>query len=489
MTKKQPFLPGFPTTICGSIRRRLQDVIAARRKSLTGASIASYALQFSGILPVEFLDEHSGTRRKRHYCNTNIFWAWLAQILEANSSCSKAVSLVQAWCADAGLPAPAADTGAYCKARKRVEIVFLRAIRRRVTSHLQNHVRAEDKYEGLVVKSIDGSSVQLEDTAENQSSYPQPATQKAGCGFPVMGIMGVLNHSHGGWEDFAICTEAAHDAPVAHKLLHCFGEGDLACADRAFCNYDFIALLRTGGAHSLMRLHQSRHGVLDFRRGKKLGKNQRLVTWPKPKKKPAKNPLTEAQWEALPATMEIRLIRFEFHDRDGKKRRMVLATTLLDAERYDWEDLATIYAQRWDIELRLRDVKTTLGMERFKVKTPAMAHKTLEMMITGYNLVKVASQEAAHEAGENLRLMSFKGCLDTIVAHTIRYRGRQRQPNKIQEIWGGMIEIVSTKLINLRPGRHEPRAIKKRPKSYSFLTCPRAEYKEVPHKGKRRSYA
>ena len=487
MTKKQPFLPGFPTTICGRIRRRLQDVIAARRKSLAGASITSYALQFSAILPAEFLDDHSGTQRKRHYCNTNIFWTWLAQILEANSSCSRAVSLVQAWCADAGLPAPAADTGAYCKARKRVQIGFLRIIRCRVTKHLQARVRPEDKYEGLVVKSIDGSSVQLEDTEENQAGYPQPATQKPGCGFPVMGIMGVLNHSHGGWEDFVTCTEASHDAPVAHKLLHNFVEGDLACADRAFCTYELIALLRRNGAHALMRLHQSRHRVVDFRRGKKLGKNQRQVTWTKPKKKPAKSPLTEAEWAALPETLEMRLIRFEFRDRDGKRRRMILATTLLDASRYKWEQLGTIYAQRWDIELRLRDLKTTLGMERFKVKTPEMAHKTLEMMVVSFNLVKAVSQEAAHEAGEDLRLMSFKGALDTIVAHTSRYLGRQRQPNKIRQIWNEMIAIVTTKLIRLRPGRREPRAIKKRPKSFSFLTRPRAVFKEIPHKGKPRS--
>ena len=157
--------------------------------------------------------------------------------------------------------------------------------------------------------------------------------------------------------------------------------------------------------------------------------------------------------------------------------------------RYDREELAAIYAQRWDIELRLRDVKTTLGMERFKVRTPEMAHKTLEMMMVAYNLVKATCQEAAQEAGEDLRMVSFKGALDTIVAHATRYRGRQRQPNKIVEIWREMISIVSKKLIDLRPGRQEPRAIKRRPKPFSYLTCRRADFKEVPHRGKYRSHA
>jgi hypothetical protein len=148
-----------------------------------------------------------------------------------------------------------------------------------------------------------------------------------------------------------------------------------------------------------------------------------------------------------------------------------LATTLLDAGFHGWEDLAAIYAQRWDIELRLRDVKTTLGMERFKVKTPEMAHKTLEMMIVAYNLVKATCQEAAQEAEEDLRMMGLKGALDTIVAHTTRYRGRQRQHKKIVKIWREMIASVSEKLIDLRPGRHEPRAIKRRPKPFSYLTA------------------
>jgi hypothetical protein len=396
---------------------------------------------------------------------------------------------VQAWCADANLPAPSADTGAYCKARKRIKVAFLRVLRGRVNAHLEARIRPEDKYEGLVMKSIDGSSAQLEDTAANQAVYPQPSSQKPGCGFPVMGVMGVLNHCHGGWEDFATSTESAHDAPVAHKLLHNFGEGDLACADRAFCTYELISLLQGRGAHSLMRLHQARHRALDFRRGRKIGKNQRLVTWAKPKTKPAKSPLTEAEWEGLPETLEIRLIRFYYRDREGKKRRMVLSTTLLDPARYDWEDLAAMYSQRWDIELRLRDVKTTLGMERFKVKTPEMAHTTLEMMIVAYNLVKATCQEAAHDTGEDVRMMSFKGALDTIVAHTVRYRGRQRQPNKIVKIWGEMIAIVSEKLIDLRPDRHEPRAIKRRPKPFSYLTRRRAEFKEIPHRGKYRPCA
>ena len=489
MTKNQPFLSGFPTQLCGSIRRRLQDVIASKRRDLTDSSIATYAMQFSHILPADFLHGLSASKRIRQYCNVVVFWTWLAQILEENASLSKAVSLVQAWCDDAGLPVPNKDTGAYSRGRGRLPIEFLEEANERVNAHLSAGIRHEDPYHGHIVKSIDGSSMSLDDTEENQAEYPQPTSQKPGCGFPVMGIMGVLNHSHGGWEDFAEGEQSAHDAPIYRKLFHCFQAGDILCGDRAFCTYELMSAMRLREVDTLMRLHQARHRTLDWRKGRKIDKHQRLVTWKKPSRKPSGSTLDAAEWVALPDEMEVRLIRFHYEDRDGKKCRMVLATTLTDHEKYDWTELAAIYAQRWDIELRLRDVKTTLQMDHLRVKTPETARKTLRMGLIAYNLIKSSCQEAGHAVGKDLRMMSFKGAIDTIVANTARYLRRQKQAGKIREIWASTIEMIAEKLINVRPFRREPRVQKQRPKNFSYLTAPRAEYKEIPHRGKSRALA
>ena len=269
MTNNQPFLSGFPTQICGSIRRRLQEVIARKRRSLAESSITTYAMQFSHILPAEFLDGLSVSQRIRQYSNVVVFWTWLAQILEANASLSKAVSLVQAWCEDAGLPVPEKDTGAYSRGRGRLRAEFIRAASRRVNEHLEARIKPEDTYQGHIVKSIDGSSMALDDTAENQSEYPQPTSQKPGCGFPVMSIMGVLNHAHGGWEDFVEGEQSAHDSPIFHKLLHCFEAGDILCGDRAFCTYELMATLHSRDVDTVMRLHQARHRVLNKAQGQK----------------------------------------------------------------------------------------------------------------------------------------------------------------------------------------------------------------------------
>ena len=410
-------------------------------------------------------------------------------MLEANASCSKAVSLVQSWEADSGLPVASADTGAYCRARSKLGLEYLEKIRARVTTFLNSRVTDEENYRGLVVKSIDGSSVQLEDTSDNQAEFPQPSSQKAGCGFPVMGIMGVLNHSHGGWEDVISYNGNAHDAPMSHRLLHNFNPGDLVCADRAFCTYEFIIALMENGAHSLMRLHQARHRGLDWRTGKRLAKNEREMVWRKPASKPKGSSLTDSEWEIIPEALVLRLIRIPYIDRAGKRRKIILVTTLLDPVEHPIEELSTLYMERWDIELRLRDVKTTMGMEMVRARTPATAKKTIEMAIIGYNLVRATCQEAARAAGTRVRLMSFKGALDTVMAMTTRYRGRQKQPRKIAEIWKEMIQVISEKMITLRPGRSEPRAVKRRPKSFSYMTRPRSEYREIPHRGKLRSWA
>jgi hypothetical protein len=168
---------------------------------------------------------------------------------------------------------------------------------------------------------------------------------------------------------------------------------------------------------------------------------------------------------------------------------MVLATTLTDTEKYDWQELAAIYAGRWDIELRLRDVKTTLQMERLRVKTPETARKTLAMSQIAYNLIKATCQQASHESGADHRQISFKGALDTIVANTARYLRRQKHTHIVKQIWESILEMISEKIIDLRPHRHEPRAIKKRPKNFSYLTAARSIFKEIPHRGKHRNFA
>lgn len=480
---KQPTLTGFPQTFFATAKRHLQAAIRVERSRVIRQSLCGYALLFSRFLPAPFLETIDPTLRQRHFGHIPVFWAWLAQILEANASCTKALGLIQAWSRSSGLPVPTGDSSGYCSARQRLDETFLKAAFEKITGSLNYSIRTGDLWHGHVIKAIDGSSVVLMDTPQNQAAYPQPCTQKPGCGFPMMGIVGVLNLSHGGWEGFETCDQREHDSAIAPRLLKHVRDGDVLLADRAFCSYEYFARLLARGAHAVMRLHQQRHAVLDWRRGKKIGPNERLVTWRKPKQ-PSGSRLDREQWAALPDLLEIRYIKHSYQDRAGQKRVLVVATTLLDPVKYPAADLCDLYARRWEIELKLRDIKSTLGMESFAVKSPAMAHKTLWMMMIAYNLIRCLIQQTAVEAGKPLVELSFKGVLDHTIASQDSYLAHRGKPRRLARHHESVMETCATKLLAPRPWRQEPRALKRRSKDYPPLTSPRGIYREKPNKGK-----
>lgn len=476
VNKNNPFLAGFPTTLFGSKKHSIQEQIRKKRLDLVDAGLSDLSLLFQTLLPAVLLNSWASDERKRVYTEIVVFWAWLAQVLNFNASCSKAVTLIRAWCSSQDLPLPSAQTGAYCQARIRLRLEFLKSIFSHLTGILNNRIRPQDLWHGMIVKSIDASSVQLMDTPENQKAYPQPTTQKKGCGFPVMGVSAILNHAHGGWEGYVTSPHTEHDHKVAHRLLEYFHQGDLVLADTAYSSYELMSLFKAKEVHSLMPLHQARKA--DFRRGKKVGKNQRITTFEKPRTQPPTSSLSQKEWDQLPSTIEVRIIRFYYTNKEGKQCRKHLVTSLLDTEQYPWEELVLLYLERWDIELRFRDVKTTMKFEALNVKTPEMARKTLAMALIGFNLIKAVSQEASEFGRIPIREMSFKGVLDEVISQSSIYRNHAQHPHKCAYLYERLIHLTSEQRINLRPFRYEPRAIKKRPKPFARLQTPRSEWKK-----------
>jgi hypothetical protein len=304
-----------------------------------------------------------------------------------------------------------------------------------------------------------------------------------------MGIAGLINLSHGGWEAMTTSSFTDHDLTLAEGLLGHIRRGDLLLGDRAFCSYAFIAGVLEKGGHVLMRLHQQREAALDWRKGRKISRCERLVTWRRPAYSMLKGRLTREAWEALPATLEVRLIRLKYEDRSGKLRPMTVVTTLIDPAVHDGVELHCLYARRWEIELRLRDIKTTLGFEMMNVRTPAMARKTLAMIRIAYNLMRVLMQRAAHEVGEPVGSISFKEALNLTTAIHESFRPCAGKPRKRKEQMRFLVEMMATRLIDHRPFRKEPRAVKRRPKPFPLLNTPRHEFKEIPHRSRYRKVA
>ena len=480
---KQPFLTDFPLVVFATAKRRLQAAIRRSSAIIARRSLSGYAVLFEDVLPGEFLGSIDPTPRQRSFGHLPVFWAWLAQTLEANASCQKAVGFIQSWCRTCDLPVPSSDTSSYCKARGRLSLTFIKAVHQRICGHLSSRVGAQNQWRGFTLMAMDGSSVHLMDTEENQRLYPQPSVQKQGCGFPTMGIVGLLNLGHGGWEQIETCPYTQHDTKAAAILARHLKPNDLLLADRAFCSYELIARSLFQGAQVLMRLHQARARSLDWRKGKRLSPHERLVTWHRPQP-PRGSTLTRDEWDALPATLELRLIKLGYENRAGQKSELIVVTTLTDPKKHCGIELADLYARRWDIELKLRDFKTTLGMERFEVKSPEMAHKTLWMSVIAFNLIRSLMQRAAAQEGQPVWHLSFKGVLDLVVASHESFRAHAGRPRKRAGAIASLIDTCATKQIDLRPFRSEPRAVKRRPKAYQLLTGARGQFREIHHRSR-----
>ena len=480
---KQPVLTGFPHTVFANAKRRAQAAIQSLRKGLIKDSLSGYAVLFQSVLPSRFLEAHKPKGRERHFGHTTVFWAWVAQILEANASCIKAVSFVQALCRTHKLPVPISDTSAYCQARGRLSEDFLKQIDKRIEQALSQRIATRDRWRGHTLKAIDGTSVTLMDTVANQLEYPQHSSQKEGCGFPLMGLVGIVNLSHGGVTGFEACRGAKHDARIAPRLLKYIDEGELVLGDRAFCTYEFIARITTERkGHILMRLHQARHRKLDWRKGKKVSPIERLVIWAKPSVQPATSELTAEEWDALPDQITLRYIKMGYENRAGEKAALVVVTDLLDSEKYPAEEASDLYMERWQIELKFRDLKTTFGMENFNVKTPEMARKTLRMMIIAYNLLRITMPQSAHEAGRKVNEMSVEGVRCVLTSSHESFRPLAGKPRLQRRLYLDLIADCAQHILDHRPLRREPRAIKRRPKNYQLLTAHRHVFKEVQHR-------
>ena len=396
--------------------------------------------------------------------------------------CQEIVGKVAAWFAAKAGPdkRPSLGTASYCEARLNLCPTFLRA----AFDHLQTKLSAQASstwlWCGRLVKVLDGTSASMPDTTANQNEWPQPSGQKPGCGFPVVKMLGVFCLATGAWLGHALSVWKSHDLSLWHRVAHLLNKGDVLLGDAGFCAWALMAELQARGVDCVFRLHQARSK--DMRRGKYLGADDRLQTWTKPRTCPPKSPWQAAAMAALPAQLQVRVIRVRITRKGFRTKELWLATTLLDAQRYSVAELAALYYRRWSIELFFRDVKTTLRMDVLRCKTPDMVRKEILMHAIAYNAVRALILRSAMEQGVELGRISFKGTLD-LVRHWLPEAAKcYDKPIKLAQ-WHDQLMVAIAGLKNpRRPDRREPRAKKRRPKNHQLLTKPRHTFKEIPHR-------
>jgi hypothetical protein len=292
----------------------------------------------------------------------------------------------------------------------------------------------------------------MPDTAENQARYPQPRSQAPGVGFPLAGLVGIVCLSTGAVLEAAIGAHASKgqsEQDLFRGLLGTLRAGDVLLADALYCSYFQIATLQAAGVDVLFEQHGSR--LTDFRRGHALAKRDHLVRWMKPTTRP--------DWMSLE---QYRGFAEEILMREAKVDGQVLVTTMHNARAVPKGELAALYARRWHIELDIRNIKTTLGMEVLRCMTPAMVEKELWVSLLAYNLIRLLMAQAAHTAGLYPRELSFK--------HTVQMWSSWPCDAAPSELF----RLIAQRQVSNRPGRCEPRVRKRRPKSFPWLKVPRA---------------
>lgn len=412
----------------------------------------------------------------RIYSPMVTLWVFLGQVLSADHSCRAAVARLIAHRISRGQRPCSAETGAYCQARKRLPEEFFADVARQTGRALETGVDPKWHWKQRRVYAFDGSTISMPDTLENQRAYPQNVAQKPGLGFPIARIAAIFSLAWGAVLDVGICRYAGKgqsELGMLRTLWHIFLPGDVLLADRLMCAWTEMVMLKQRGVDCVCRF--TSHRKTDFRRGKRLGKGDHIVTWLKPA---MPRSIDRETYDALPESLVIRECRVRVEQPGFRIRTLTVATTLLDADEFPKDDLMQLYRARWNAELDLRSLKQTLQMDVLRCKTPELVRKELWTHILAYNLICTIMAQAATKNGIEPRTISFKGAVQTLEAFQplIALRG-QHDAAFLRILYQHLLDAIANHRVADRPDRYEPRRKKRRPKPYDRLMKPRWEAK------------
>jgi hypothetical protein len=480
MSSRTPFFTAFGPLLFGRPAR-----LGLRKLDRLNSLQELYEL-FGHLLPERLLcpNDEGTNSRERLFSKQVTFWAFAAQILSPGTACREIVRRVEAWWEQTHRegPTPSTSTSAYCQARARLDVSTLELIRAELAWSLDKNVLKEERwFKGRAVKIVDGTGLSMPDTPANQALWPQPKSQEPGCGFPSLKLVGLFSLGSGALLEAATGSLHLHESTLFRGLWSKLQKGDIILADRGFCSYAALsALQQQRGVDSVMRLHQMRKA--DFRSGTRLALGDRLIVWPKPAQR------TEAwsaeEFAALPETLALRMIRWQVEAPGFRTKSVVLVTTLLDAEAYPAEALRELYGQRWQVELHFQQIKTLLGMDVLRCKSPELIQREVLMHQIAYNMVRSLMQRSAHQHHVPLQRLSFKGTLDTLRHWSVRIAAAGQNPRQQEQLIDRMLALIAGDLVPERAGRSEPRAKKRRGKNYQLLTKPRSEMGNLPRRNR-----
>ena len=438
---------------------------------------SSLGLPFKELLPTSVIEQALLELKTRYY--RRLFdpivtlWAFLSQVLDTDKSCHNAVSKIIAHLVEEDVEIPSTDTSAYCQARSRLPEKLLEKLFNYSAQNLDEKMIEEHLWCGRNVKVIDGSTVSMPDTIENQQEYPQSSSQKPGCGFPIAKIGVIFSLVTGAAVALCIDVLNTHDIKLARNLYSFLKSNDVLVGDRAFCAYADMFAIKKLKCDAVFRKHQSR--TTTVRKGKIAGDCDKLVIWYKPKSCP--KGLSKDEFNALPPSITVREVYYDIFIPGFRTQRVSLITTLLDKSIYSTLEIVGLYRRRWDVELDFRHLKTTLGMDILRCKTPSMVRKEIYVYLLAYNLLRSLMWSAGTTYCTPPLRLSLQGTrhhLNNFIPELLAAHSTKRL-----QIYRTLLKVITHKAVPHRPGRSEARVRKRRPKAYPLMTKPRQELRNL----------
>lgn len=450
------------------------DVVADPFLQKTGLPFAS-VLNAESIQQV-FREEEAFFGQDDIFSTEVVLWAFLAQTLRdgKGAACAAAVADIATYMLQTGQRPPSGDTGDYCRARAKLNLT---AIQRLVRESAQALERDADKrwlWKGLHAKLVDGFTFTMPDTLENQAAFPQLKLQTPGVGFPIARACAILSLATASVGNIAIGPyegKETGETALLRQMLDTFDEKDVVVFDRYFCSYMMLAMLVNKGTHACVRLHQCRSS--DFRRGCRLGPDDHLVMWFRPKRPTWMSP---EQYAKIPETLELRELRFSITEPGHRTETITVITTLTDPEEYSKEDLAELYSYRWNAELDILQIKQTLNLDHVRCKSPQMVRRELWVTLLAYNLIRklIATSAVVHD--RQPRHLGFTLACQTVLASWMLFS--TGSCSNATAMYTNLLTYIASNEVANRPGRIEPRVLKRRRDRYPLMKCPRDQLRK-----------
>lgn len=447
---------------------QFSNTLADVQSKLRSAKTLCLDLLMPSAAILRICDEIDHKFRDCIYDPTVVVWMFITQVLSRDHSCQQAVTRLNAWRITHGLERVSSETTSYCKARGRLpERLFEHLLT--WTSHQCEKASSEAwLFHDRIVEMVDGWTVTMADTQENQEAYPQMNCHRPGCGFPIARMIGVFSLASGAINHMAIGPykgKETGESALLRSVLDRILQGRILLADRYYASFWLLAAGEMRGIDLVTRVHRSRR--VDFRRGLKQGYLDQLVAYARP---PRPEWMSPEQYTHYPDAILIRHLKYRVAQRGFRTREITLATTLLDAEVYEAQELASLYHRRWNVELHICSLKSQMQMDHLRCKSPQMVRKEIHCHMIGYNLVRAAILASALRFNLCPTQLSFTGAMQALEEFAASLR-LGSAPTERQ--WDNLLTVISEIDVGKRPGRQEKRVVKRRPKDYKLMTCPR----------------